>query len=305
MLEKMFAAMVAAMLVAGAAWAVDVIDLTAPGTGNASVLGGTTVNGGTLRLTGTTGTAGGGTGAISVRDGAILELNRVTATSLGAISIANGGTLYGYQSTVNSNITVASGGTLEIGTAVMLNSTLTAGRISINNGGVLNINVSSSRAYDKLTVNNGLMINGGTVRVTIPATFNFNVSDTLTIVQSGNVSGTPTFDLPHVPNHRWETSEFVSRGILYLKVGTGLESIKWQENISLYPMPADDVLNIALPELRSNATLTIQNPQGQVIKTSTTSLLTTQMDVSNLSSGVYLLTITTDEGSTTRRFIKR
>ena len=76
------------------------------------------------------------------------------------------------------------------------------------------------------------------------------------------------------------------------------------ETVAIYPNPAQDRLNISSPNaLISNVQVT--DIRGVVVinqKVSQQNITT--IDVSNLSSAVYFVTMNTDKGSLTKRFIK-
>ena len=75
-------------------------------------------------------------------------------------------------------------------------------------------------------------------------------------------------------------------------------------NFSIYPNPTSDILN-----LKSNS-LNIQNVQitdlngRSLISVNYDSTTTTQLEVSSLSNGIYILNVTTDSGTGTSKFVK-
>ena len=76
------------------------------------------------------------------------------------------------------------------------------------------------------------------------------------------------------------------------------------KNLAIYPSPASDVLNLS-----SNTTqiteIQISDLNGRVVaKQSVNSLESTQVNVSSLTSGVYLVSVTTSNGVGTSKFIK-
>ncbi len=76
--------------------------------------------------------------------------------------------------------------------------------------------------------------------------------------------------------------------------------------LAIFPNPAKDLLNISLPNLESNATITIYSIQGKQLFSE---ILNTQataknIDVASLQSGVYFIKIETQNGSLTKKFVK-
>lgn len=79
----------------------------------------------------------------------------------------------------------------------------------------------------------------------------------------------------------------------------------WEYNISIYPNPATNALNLSSTE-QMDFTATITDVTGKVIRTE--NVLNTQhaINISNLSSGIYLLRLQTPTGATkTVKFVKR
>ena len=63
---------------------------------------------------------------------------------------------------------------------------------------------------------------------------------------------------------------------------------------SIYPNPANDVLNIELKEIIS--TVSILSVDGKIISSQSVNDLSTSIDVQNLSTGLYSYKIETKEG---------
>ena len=73
----------------------------------------------------------------------------------------------------------------------------------------------------------------------------------------------------------------------------GIENIETNTNkyhISLYPIPANNILNLKIEsEIQQSLSVKIISMDGKVVKsTPLTSHTNTQIDVSNLSTGIYL-----------------
>ena len=71
----------------------------------------------------------------------------------------------------------------------------------------------------------------------------------------------------------------------YAKIPESHQQIKW----SMYPNPTSDFVNFALPN-NDSYSFVITNIHGQIVQTSTLNL-SHQVDVSNLKSGIYFITI--------------
>lgn len=82
---------------------------------------------------------------------------------------------------------------------------------------------------------------------------------------------------------------------------TGInENIK-NNFIKIYPNPADDNIIIEIPE---KATIEISNIQGQLIKTLAASGTKTNVDVSALPCGVYVVEVKMGKGVAIKKFVK-
>lgn len=82
-----------------------------------------------------------------------------------------------------------------------------------------------------------------------------------------------------------------------LSVGDNLSEV-----ISIYPTPAVDVLNIKVPSNIEVSGITLYDILG---KNTGATYSNGTVDVSNLSRGVYLLTVNTNEGTLTQRVVKK
>jgi hypothetical protein len=73
---------------------------------------------------------------------------------------------------------------------------------------------------------------------------------------------------------------------------------------NLYPNPANDVLNIN-SELEEIKLLSIADLNGRIVKSLEVNQTSSQINVSDLASGTYFVTITSEEGNTVKKFIKK
>src|SRR5690554_2181400 len=71
------------------------------------------------------------------------------------------------------------------------------------------------------------------------------------------------------------------------------------ENFNIYPNPTSGILNINLENNLTLEKVTVYNNSGQIVKTTQKSTI----DVSSLSSGVYFVEITTNQGIATKKVI--
>jgi Metallo-peptidase family M12B Reprolysin-like/Secretion system C-terminal sorting domain/Bacterial pre-peptidase C-terminal domain/Fibronectin type III domain len=75
-------------------------------------------------------------------------------------------------------------------------------------------------------------------------------------------------------------------------------------NISLFPNPAKNTLNVSLEDLQSTATLQVFDIMGKMVMQQQTSRNVTQLNVSKLPSGVYMLNIKEESSVRSVKFVK-
>lgn len=75
----------------------------------------------------------------------------------------------------------------------------------------------------------------------------------------------------------------------------------FKNNFSIYPNPVSNVLNISVKNEMTINSLSITDLNGRVVSSSDSS---TSIDVSSLSSGVYFISVETNEGKGTSKFVK-
>jgi hypothetical protein len=99
------------------------------------------------------------------------------------------------------------------------------------------------------------------------------------------------------------TDSFAITGIRSLSMQqlvTGVDGIvKETQNLSAYPNPCSDVLNIS--DVTSNLSYFIHDLSGSLVQSDKVSSI---IDVSNLTTGVYFLTVVGGDDIRTLKFIK-
>jgi len=82
------------------------------------------------------------------------------------------------------------------------------------------------------------------------------------------------------------------------------ENIKNKLQVSVYPNPANDNLFVELDSKTKNAQITISDLSGKLIINTKLSNQN-NVDISGLQLGMYMLTVSTENGSETVKFIKQ
>ena len=83
---------------------------------------------------------------------------------------------------------------------------------------------------------------------------------------------------------------------------SGIDGLNTSE-FSIVPNPTNGIVNIELSQNTMNATISIAALNGQVIETFTTSSTSSSRDLSYLNEGMYLITVATANGNTTKRIV--
>jgi uncharacterized repeat protein (TIGR01451 family) len=79
----------------------------------------------------------------------------------------------------------------------------------------------------------------------------------------------------------------------------------FENYFSIYPNPANDILNIETKQTIAMTSINIYNTLGQVVMVIPNAQQTKSVDVSSLKTGNYYLKINSDKGSSSVKFVKR
>lgn len=82
------------------------------------------------------------------------------------------------------------------------------------------------------------------------------------------------------------------------------DNFQSEVNFTSFPNPVVDVLNLDLHSIRNIQSIQIINIQGQVVYSLPYDLNVSKIDVSDLHRGIYLISIKSQEGVSTRKFNK-
>jgi len=83
---------------------------------------------------------------------------------------------------------------------------------------------------------------------------------------------------------------------------TGVNEVNNSTNISVYPNPAGNALTIGCAR---ESGIEILNTKGQILQRSIAKDFHTTVDISHLSSGIYILKVRTGDGIAVKKFIKQ
>lgn len=101
-----------------------------------------------------------------------------------------------------------------------------------------------------------------------------------------------------------------SETVVFLAVATvvnGAVEVLSAKDVAIFPNPVAEMLTVAIADAGFKGSWTVTNPEGQVLINRQDAPATGELDISNLSAGLYFLNIRTEEGQfvTTRKFFVR
>ncbi len=154
---------------------------------------------------------------------------------------------------------------------------------------------------------NGDMLMEGYIYFTNFGDVRFAAGDVFHLVDAGSISGEIGGILPPSPGDllEWDTSEWVSKGNIKVKLASGLETHVNENSVLLYPNPANNLLYIRLSQQPDRITAVLENLTGQTILTKKiTGSCEFQINLSSIKPGWYLLKMDTGRDVFIRTFIK-
>lgn len=260
--------------------------LTKRGTGNLTLSGAnnytgiTTVQGGQLILTNTTGSAT-GTGTILVSTGATLS---GTGTASGTVQVNSG-------ATISAGTTATTTGNLRLGSNLVIRQ---GGRMLIKTIGTLN---------DRITVTGGIQLSGTLEMSNLGAAYAAGRSFTI-FTSNGNVSGEFENIVPITPGEglAWNLSR-INEGIISIDNATSLNN-RYSLPVEVYPTSTNHYLNIRNNGQSNELRLELRSLTGLLIMSDIIFSLEHKMDISSIASGYYLLHLRAGDQSKVVKIIK-
>jgi hypothetical protein len=94
-----------------------------------------------------------------------------------------------------------------------------------------------------------------------------------------------------------------STSLTFCISGVGIGDNELNSFWSIYPNPSDQYITINLNKFTGENTIQFVTTTGQVVRALRTSDAISTIDVSTFAKGVYLVTLQTDRGNTTKRLV--
>jgi hypothetical protein len=84
----------------------------------------------------------------------------------------------------------------------------------------------------------------------------------------------------------------------------GLEEISKKESINIYPNPANNRVTIEIPLQTEDAIISIYNITGQLLLKQSLQQSQTEISISSLAKGIYIIKVSSADGIAVKKFIK-
>ena len=275
-------------------------------TGANTYTGGTAINGGTLKISNTTGSAT-GTSDVYINSGGTFEGTSGSIAG-GLVNVNSGGKITGVLTvtgtlSANKGAVVAPGNT--IGTITVNNN------VSLRDGSKLIIDVNSTTGQsDRITVTRSKILKlGGVLEISKQSANPFVAGDTFTIFSCSNISGAFDSIVPAIPAPGlvWDTTLLLSDGIISVDKSSGVSLVSDPTGeILIYPNPTSGIVQINFNQTINEGTLMLENINGQIIEERR--LVNTQItnaDISTYPTGIYIIKITVDGENYIQKIFKK
>lgn len=131
---------------------------------------------------------------------------------------------------------------------------------------------------------------------------NASVASTTTMV-TPTVTTTYTYTAPWGLNGN--VCEYSATYTQSVSVCTGIDEETDNHLISMYPNPANEVLNVELENFNKVTTISIINALGEEVLINKEVIQYSTFNIQHLTSGVYFIQVESKQGTTTKKFIKQ
>ncbi|MDD3320495.1 MAG: T9SS type A sorting domain-containing protein [Paludibacter sp.] len=185
----------------------------------------------------------------------------------------------------------------------------------VKNEGKVEFKLSTATSYDKLSTNNTATFGGNKIIVKPAAAYDIKNDDVFTLVTTANrkVAGdTCIVEFAGFP----ETLSFVVsqdtivgagyqiqvKAVGSAKFGETKVSDVYFNNVNVFPIPSTGILNVESKDADINA-IEIINLQGQVVLTDKVSSRNVQLNIENLSKGIYFARIHSGNKISTKKIV--
>lgn len=246
------------------------------------------------------------TGATSVDGGTLMVENTTgSATGSGAVTVKSGATLGG-SGIMSGTVNILSGGTISAGTNTATGSISIGTNLVITTGGIISADVNAdTNAADVINVTGTSTLTGAVLKIN-KLSGTYNSGDSFKLINCPTITAGVSQVIPETPGSglKWDLSVLSTTGTI--KVATSLTTVKdvaLTDNIRIYPNPCTDKLNIGLTELK-DVTIRITDISGLLIYQDKVNSPALQVSLAGYPRGLYLVEVIQSDNSSTYKVVK-
>ncbi|MDO9613165.1 MAG: autotransporter-associated beta strand repeat-containing protein, partial [Bacteroidota bacterium] len=246
--------------------------------------GGTVVEGGSLIVSNTSGSAT-GTGSVKVKSKTMITGNGIIA---GPLIIEEGGGV--------------SPGDANIGKLTVNNS------ITFHDKALLSIKCNTSNIQTDILKSTGQVTLGGILFITNLSDAGFASGIQFRCIEAPEINGVFSAIVPAIPgdNLVWDSSELNTKGIIKIAVSTGIKMIASNNDIQIFPNPVVSLLTVksVVPFVQAEARL-YDVPGRLCLQWNKLQGSSFALDLTALKKGIYCLLIFDDRKNYTAKVVKQ
>ncbi len=277
----------------------------------------TTLYGGTLVVSNTSGSAT-GTSSLMIRTGATLDgsgrvtgtvsilsggLRKGSNTLSGSLRVYGNGTLSG-EGNLNGNITFYDGSIIAPGNDGV--GTLTCQRsVALHTGSVLNLELDKNGGNNDLLVSGSTLTLAGTLNITELNGLALEAGDSFKLFDASTIEGSFTGISPVILGEglEWDLSKLNSEGIISVTGATAINDLNVSA-VKLYPNPTSGILNIKQTDHTIIDRVEIIDLKGEIVyKMMDVGASQIHIDASELSTGLHFVCIYTSKGMSKQKVL--
>ncbi len=180
--------------------------------------------------------------------------------------------------------------------------TLTTYTANILNGSVQATSSTSLLCTGQTAVLTASILPGSVAMVQGNALWNPGTNwGSYTVSVSPTTNTTYTFSITDAATYNCTYSTTITQSV---STCTGIDEATNSISISIYPNPANEMINVGLENVNDNITIQIVNTLGEVVMAEKMQARQTSLNIHHLVSGVYFVKVESGEGKFIKKFIK-
>ena len=247
------------------------------------------------------------TGATSIDAGSLLIENTTgSATGTGNVTV-KANALLGGTGTVSGSVIVQANGSISVGSTSVTGTMNIGTQLSVAGGGFLVAKVNAdNNTSDVINVTGTTNVAGAVLKIS-KLSGTYSIGDSFKLINCTNITGAISGILPDKPTTGlyWDLSAFNTTGTIKVTdIPSAINEVKQLEGVAVFPNPLKDKVHITFPDIADYA-VRITNLSGQVVFLNLYKNTSNQtVDISDLSSGIYLFEVRSNSQSVVSKLIK-